>query len=125
MSALVLGIGALSELVSVKKELGLSQHAIALHLGGCTLVEKWRDRRLVGQSSRLSSVSLVPVHEVTRWIFNGESQVAHLYVDPTSNTHDGKAAVLRDFYAERDYALALLIPRSIPSGDAPDVLERN
>ena len=104
---------------------GLPQHAIALHLGGCTLVEKWRDGRLVGHSSRLGSVSLIPAYEVTRWILSGASQVAHLYIDPSSIAHDGNAAVVRDFYAERDDALALLIRRAMASGDALEVLERD
>ena len=88
---------------------GLPQHVIALHLGGCTLVEKWRDGRLAGHSSRLGSVSLIPALDVTRWVLSGACRVAHLYIEPSSLTQAGAVEGLRDFFAERDDTLGMLV----------------
>ena len=83
----------------------LPQHAIALHLGGSTLVEKWSDGRLVGRGSRIGSVTLVPAWAATQWVIDGPTQVGHLYVDPATLGN----AVLRDFFAERDDTLATIV----------------
>jgi len=95
---------------------GLAQHAIALHLGGCTLVEKWRDGRLLGHRSRIGSVTLVPAQVASTWVLTGHSRVAHLYVDPhrlalAAASADGPPCVplLRDFFAEADAVLASLV----------------
>lgn len=95
---------------------GLEQHAIVLHLAGCSLVEKWREGRLVGHRSRIGSVSLVPAHEPSGWVLTGHSRVAHLYVDPrrladAAATLDGApcGAGLRDFFADDDPLSASLI----------------
>ena len=95
---------------------GLTQHAIALHLGGCTLVEKWCDGRLLGHRSRIGSVTLVPALLSSTWVLAGHSRVAHLYVDPerlalAAASADGPlcAPLLRDFYAEADAVLASLV----------------
>jgi AraC family transcriptional regulator len=108
---------------------GLPHHAIALHLGGSTLVEKWRDGRLLGHHARVGSVSLVPALATTQWVLAGHSRVAHLYVDPQqlSLLADGSEASnpeaeLRDFYGEKDDFLASLIRAVIAQGGAPDRL---
>ncbi len=108
---------------------GLPHHAIALHLGGSTLVEKWRDGRLLGHHARVGSVSLVPARVTTRWVLAGHSRVAHLYVDPQqlSLLADGSEASnpeaeLRDFYGEKDDFLASLIRAVVAQGGAPDRL---
>ena len=131
-------LGGVSPLVAVWSQTavdaevrGLQQHAIALHLGGCTLVEKWRDGKLVGHRSRVDSVSLVPAFETTRWVLGGALRVAHLYVDPAAlaeaNDAAGEPPVrLRDFFAESDAALAALMRRLIVPGDAmPEPLVRD
>ena len=66
----------------VAEVVGLSRHAIVLHLSGSTLFEKWCDGRLVGHRSRIGSVSLVPAEVSSRWVLSGHSRVAHVYVDP-------------------------------------------
>lgn len=95
---------------------GLPQHAVALHLSGCTLVEKWRDGRLCGHQARVHSVSLVPAHARTAWVLGGPSRVAHLYVDPAalcaanaSAEHPLDCAELDDFFAAPDAVLAALV----------------
>jgi len=92
---------------------GLPQHAVALHLGGCTLVEKWRDGRLVGHRSHIGSVSLVPAQVSTQWVLGGGSRVAHLYVEPAQIARaaedSGRPDGIRDFFAERDEVLAALV----------------
>ena len=95
---------------------GLEQHAIVLHLSGCTLVEKWCDGRLAGHRSRIGSVSLVPAHVKTTWVLGGHSRVAHLYVDPrrlvgAAAGSEGPACLplLRDFFAEDDEVTASLL----------------
>jgi AraC family transcriptional regulator len=92
---------------------GLAQHTIALHLAGCTLVEKWVDGRLQGHHSRIGSVSLVPAQVSSTWVLSGHSRVAHVYVDPqrlaaAAAGAEGPActATLRDFFAEPDEVLA-------------------
>ena len=93
----------------------LAQHAIVLHLSGSTLVEKWRDGRLVGHRSRIGSVSLVPAHAATQWILSGHSRVAHLYVDPQRLLAAGSCEGLsftpqmRDFFAETDDIMTSLV----------------
>jgi AraC family transcriptional regulator len=108
---------------------GLPHHAIALHLGGSTLVEKWRDGRLLGHHARVGSVSLVPALVTTQWVLAGHSRVAHLYVDPQQlrRLNDGTEAPnpeaeLRDFYGEKDDFLASLMRAVIAQGGAPDRL---
>ena len=92
---------------------GLPQHAVALHLGGCTLVEKWCDGRLVGHRSHIGSVSLVPAQVTTQWVLGGCSRVAHLYVEPAQIARaaeaSGRPDGIRDFFAERDEVLAALV----------------
>ena len=92
---------------------GLTQHAIALHLAGCTLVEKWADGRLQGHRSRIGSVTLVPAQVSSTWVLSGHSRVAHVYVDPqalaaAAARADGPPCTptLRDFFAEPDEVLA-------------------
>ncbi len=109
---------------------GLNLHAIALHLGGCTLVEKWRDGQCVGHRSRVGSVSLVPAFTRTAWVLGGPMQVAHFYIDPTELERAAEAAgvprvQLRDFYAERDPWLAALICEVLARGDRIESLERD
>jgi AraC family transcriptional regulator len=93
----------------------LAQHAIVLHLSGCTLVEKWRDGRLVGHRSRIGSVSLVPAHADTQWVLSGHSRVAHIYVDPqrllAAGCCEGLSFMpqMRDFFAETDDVLTALV----------------
>lgn len=95
---------------------GLSQHALALHLGGSTLVEKWSSGRLIGHRSRVGAVSLVPADRDTHWVIAGTARVAHLYVDPRRlrtldpTTGDGR---IRDFFCEDDPVLAALIRLAI------------
>jgi AraC family transcriptional regulator len=95
---------------------GLQQHALALHLAGCTLVEKWCGGRLLGHRSRIGSVSLVPAGVPSQWVLSGHSRVAHVYVDPQSLAWaaaqaDGPACTpaLRDFFAEPDEVLAAML----------------
>lgn len=95
---------------------GLAQHAIALHLSGCTLVEKWREGRLLGHRSRIGSITLVPAQVPSTWVLTGHSRVAHLYVDPAqlaraAASADGAlcAPALRDFFAEPDEDTATLV----------------
>ena len=93
----------------------LAQHAIVLHLSGSTLVEKWRDGRLVGHRSRIGSVSLVPADTATQWVLSGHSRVAHLYVDPQRVSAAGRSEGLpyvpemRDFFAETDDVMTSLV----------------
>ncbi len=93
----------------------LAQHAIVLHLAGSTLVEKWRDGRLVGHRSRIGSVSLVPAQAATQWVLAGHSRVAHIYVDPQRLSALGRSEDLsyvpemRDFFAETDEVTASLV----------------
>jgi AraC family transcriptional regulator len=95
---------------------GLQQHAIVLHLSGCTLVEKWREGRLVGHHSRIGSITLVPAEAESTWVLGGHSRVAHLYVDPQRLVHAAASAdgapclpLLRDFFAEDDEVSAALV----------------
>ena len=95
---------------------GLEHHAIALHLGGSTLVEKWRDGRLIGHCARVGSVSLVPARVSSSWVLSGHSRVAHIYVDPqrladVAANQDGPPCTpaLADFFADDDVAAASLI----------------
>jgi AraC family transcriptional regulator len=109
---------------------GLELHAIALHLGGCTLVEKWRDGRCVGHRARVGSVSLVPAFTRTAWVLGGPMQVAHFYIDPAeleraAESSDVPRIQLRDFYAERDPWLAALICDVLARGARIEPLERD
>ena len=121
-------VGAVWSHAPVEAEVsGLPHHAIALHLGGSTLVEKWRDGRLLGHHARVGSVSLVPAMVTTQWVLAGHSRVAHLYVDPQqlslmANGSDASPSQLelRDFYGEKDDFLASLIRAVIAQGGAPD-----
>jgi AraC family transcriptional regulator len=95
---------------------GLEQHAIVLHLAGCSLVEKWVEGRLVGHRARIGSVSLVPAHVSSSWVLSGHSRVAHLYVDPqrlldVGATMDSAQPLptLRDFFADDDKVTAALM----------------
>lgn len=95
---------------------GLEQHAIVLHLAGCSLVEKWLEGRLVGHRSRVGSVSLVPARISSGWVLSGHSRVAHLYVDPqrlvnVAATMEGSPCqpALRDFFADDDEVTAALM----------------
>ncbi len=95
---------------------GLDQHAVVLHLAGSTLVEKWREGRLVGHRSRIGSVSLVPAQVASRWVLSGPSRVMHMYVDPqrlaqVAATMEGKPFTpeLRDFFAIEDEVTASLL----------------
>jgi AraC family transcriptional regulator len=95
---------------------GLPQHALVLHLSGRTLVEKWRDGRLIGHRSRIGSVSLVPAVVRSGWVLSGHSRVAHLYLDPRSlatlaDSSDGPSSkpALGDFFAQDDEVAAALI----------------
>ena len=110
---------------------GLPQHAVALHLSGCTLVEKWRDGRLRGHQARLQSVSLVPAHASTSWVLRGPSRVAHLYVDPAALGAANASAdqpldcvELDDFFAVPDAVLAALVRLMLaqPQGAGADPL---
>ncbi len=93
----------------------LAQHAIVLHLSGSTLVEKWRDGRLLGHRARIGSVSLVPAQIETQWVLSGHSRVAHIYVDPQrlSDAVSCESLVLaphlRDFFAETDDVMTSLV----------------
>lgn len=93
----------------------LAQHAIVLHLSGSTLVEKWRDGRLIGHHSRIGSVSLVPAQVATQWVLAGHSCVAHVYVDPQHLAAAGRCAGLPyvpevgDFFAQSDEVMASLV----------------
>jgi AraC family transcriptional regulator len=94
---------------------GLAQHAIVLHLSGCTLVEKWCNGRLLGHRSRIGSVSLVPAEVETQWVLSGHSRVAHMYVDPQCllavGCGEGLPFVpqMRDFFAETDDVMGSLV----------------
>lgn len=95
---------------------GLEQHAIVLHLAGCSLVEKWVEGRLVGHRTRIGSVSLVPARVSSHWVLSGHSRVAHLYVDPqrladVAATMDSAHCppALRDFFADDDEVTAALM----------------
>jgi AraC family transcriptional regulator len=106
---------------------GLTQHAIALHLSGCTLVEKWSGGRCVASRSRIGSVSLVAAQRSTRWVLSGHSRVAHLYIDPKQLARFNAAldrplpsVELRDFFAQTDQALAALVQLVI---DQPGVID--
>jgi AraC family transcriptional regulator len=108
---------------------GLTQHAVVLHLSGCTLVEKWAGGRCIASRSRIGSVSLVPAARASRWVLGGHSRVAHLYVDPLRlaqfNTESDRplASVrLRDFFAESDEALAALVRVAISQTGSVDAL---
>jgi AraC family transcriptional regulator len=101
--------------VSARVE-GLAQHAIALHLSGCTLVEKWCGGRLQGHHSRVGSVTLVPAQVASDWVLSGHSRVAHLYIDPArlaqaaaSADGPGGTPLLRDFYAQNDEVTASVV----------------
>jgi len=95
---------------------GLGHHALALHLSGCTLVEKWADGRLVGHRSRVGSVSLVPAGRDSEWHIGGHCRVAHAYVHPAAlaEAADRLDQVwpregLEDFFALEDVQLARLL----------------
>ena len=109
---------------------GLAQHAIVLHLGGSTLVEKWRDGRMIGHRSRIGSVTLVPALVATTWTLTGHSRVAHFYLDPhrlaqAAECTDGPCAEpeLLDFFAEPDEVAATLV-RLMLAQSAGGVLDR-
>jgi AraC family transcriptional regulator len=94
---------------------GLSQHALALHLSGCTLVEKWCGGRLLGQRARIGSVSLVPAEVRTQWVLGGFSRVAHVYIDPRqlelvncNFDYPLPSIALHNFFAQDDLPLAAL-----------------
>ena len=123
-------VGAVWSHAPVSAEVsGLPHHAVALHLGGSTLVEKWHDGRLVGHRARVGSVTLVPAVVTTQWVLTGHSRVAHLYVDPqqlSRLTQHSQAAnhrpELRDFHGEKDDFLASLMRAVVAQGGAPDRL---
>jgi AraC family transcriptional regulator len=111
---------------------GLAQHAVALHLGGCTLVEKWTDGRLAGHRSRIGSVSLVPADRKTAWVISGTARVAHLYVDPhrlRALAAEHGEVTLRDFFSEDDPVLAALMRVALAMADTHacgiDLIERD
>jgi AraC family transcriptional regulator len=104
---------------------GLAHHALVLHLAGCTLVEKWRDGRLVGHRARIGSVSLVPAQVSSSWVLSGHSRVAHLYFDPArlaaAAAHlDGQPCLpkLHDFFADDDKVTAALMRVLLAQADA-------
>lgn len=102
---------------------GLERHALALHLGGSALVEKWTDGCLVGHRSRIGSVSLIPAATRSTWELRGWSRVAHLYIDPARLTSlqasFGPAPVsLGDFFAADDAFSAALVRRMIALASA-------
>ncbi len=95
---------------------GLGHHALALHLSGCTLVEKWADGRLVGHRSRVGSVSLVPAGRDSEWLIGGHCRVAHAYVHPVALAEAADhlerrwpSEGLGDFFAREDAQLARLL----------------
>ena len=95
---------------------GLHGHAVAVHLAGCTLVEKWCGGRLQGHQSRVDSVSLVPAGVSTHWVLGGPARVAHLYIAPqalcASNAQADKpleTAELQDFFGVQDPVLSALV----------------
>jgi len=97
---------------------GLEQHALALHLAGSTLVEKWCEGHHKGHRSRIGSISLVPAHVHSTWVLDGWSHVAHLYVDPgrlarAAEEHAPGTAALADFFAEDDSTSAALVRRML------------
>jgi AraC family transcriptional regulator len=109
---------------------GLPQHAVALHLSGSVLAEKWSNGRVAGQRVRTGSVSLVPAMASTRWIMRGAMRVAHLYVDPAalaavSSTSAAGPAELRDFFNVDDVGLASLVRWALAEGDALDALAQD
>ena len=123
-------VGAVWSHAPVRAEVsGLPHHAVALHLGGSTLVEKWHDGRLLGHRARVGSVSLVPAVVTTQWVLAGHSRVAHLYVDPQQLSRlaqhsqaSNHRPELRDFHGEKDDFLASLMRAVIAQGGAPDRL---
>ncbi len=112
-----------SHVPGVTESGALPQHAVVLHLGGGTLVEKWLDGRLAGHGSRIGSFSLVPQGRPSTWVIEQPARVLHLYVDPA--VIDGLA--LRDFFSVEDSGLALLAreiwmqgrDRTAPNGSPP------
>ncbi len=102
---------------------GLAQHAVALQLGGSTLVEKWSAGRPMGHRSRIGTVSLVPADRETDWVIGGTARVAHLYVDPQRlralDPAQGTGA-LRDFFCEDDPVLVALIRLAMAQAEAGD-----
>jgi AraC family transcriptional regulator len=108
---------------------GLPQHAIALHLDGCTLVEMWSGSHLVGHISRVGSVSLVPARRRTRWVLGGHSRVAHLYVDPDALEAVGSelglpSTSVNTFFGEMDPTLAGLVREALRMDASVDPLAR-
>lgn len=95
---------------------GLDHHALALHLSGCTLVEKWADGRMRGHRSRVGSVSLVPAGRASEWLIGGHCRVAHAYVHPLALAETAERLErrwpqegLEDFFALEDAQLARLL----------------
>lgn len=94
---------------------GLPQHAVALQLGGSTLVHKWTDGRPAGHRARVGCVTLVPAHRRTRWVIEGPAEVAHVYVDAAALQAAHAAgggrgsAVPADFFSVDDRPLAGLV----------------
>jgi AraC family transcriptional regulator len=95
---------------------GLDHHALALHLSGCTLVEKWCDGRSSGHRSRVGSISLVPAARTTDWVIDGHCRVAHAYVHPAALADAAErlgrpwpSEGLADFFADEDPQLQRLL----------------
>jgi len=111
---------------------GLPHHAVAVHLAGCTLVEKWCGGLLQGHRSRVDSVSLVPAGLSTHWVLAGPARVAHLYIAPqallASNAQADKpleTAELQDFFGVQDpvlLALVRLMLARASTADAPSAV---
>ena len=101
-----------------------------LHLGGSTQVEKWRDGRMIGDRSRIGSVTPVPALAATAWTLTGHSRVAHLYIDThrlaqAAERTDGPRAEpeLLDLFAEPNEVAATLV-RLMLAQSAVRVLDR-
>jgi AraC family transcriptional regulator len=95
---------------------GLDHHALALHLSGCTLVEKRSEGRWMGHRSRVGSVSLVPAWRTSEWVLEGHCRVAHAYVLPSALLDTAEhlglawpADGLDDFFADEDAQLVRLL----------------
>jgi AraC family transcriptional regulator len=104
---------------------GLAQHALVLHLSGCSLVEKWVQGRLLGHRARIGSVSLVPAGMASTWVLGGHSRVAHLYLDPqrladagAELNPAGAPLALQDFFADDDEISAALVHRVLAQAQA-------
>jgi AraC family transcriptional regulator len=56
----------------------LNDNILCMHLGGAKKVQRWRDGRMTVHDVELGALTILPAHQVNRWLTTGPVDFAHL-----------------------------------------------